>query len=93
MIDTNNEFKIELIFICVRFNYNQKVTPPFLYIGWDELKKGNNPESLSHWITKDILSKNHELAFHGYNHVSLRNQNSFIIPNFDIIGQLKRRVN
>ncbi|WP_377712040.1 DUF2194 domain-containing protein [Pseudofulvibacter geojedonensis] len=59
----------------ITFNYNKKVNPPFLYLGWDELKKTSNSGSLSDWITKDVLKKHHELAFHGYNHVSLTKKN------------------
>lgn len=59
----------------ITFNYNNNVQPPFLYTQWDELKKDQETGSLSNWITKDIIKDGHELALHGYNHVSLTKTN------------------
>lgn len=55
------------------FDYNVKTEPPFLFEQWDALKikENNKVEHLSSWLMRDCLKNNHELGFHGYNHVSL----------------------
>lgn len=55
------------------FDYNNKITPPFLFIQWDSKKtnRENTIMPISSWLMKDCLYNGHELGFHGYNHVSL----------------------
>lgn len=55
------------------FDYNENTKPPFLFREWDakKIKKGNEEVGLSTWLSNDVLKNGHELAFHGYNHVSL----------------------
>lgn len=55
------------------FDYNLNVKPPFLFREWDskKVKIGNKEVGLSNWLVEDVLKQGHELAFHGYNHVSL----------------------
>lgn len=57
----------------VAFDYNTKIKAPFLFEQWDAQKKiidGKN-EIISDWLVKDLINNNHEVGFHGYNHVSL----------------------
>lgn len=58
------------------FDYNAKIEPPFLFLQWDyeKIKIDNKVEPLSSWLMRDCLNNNHELGFHGYNHVSLTKQ-------------------
>jgi hypothetical protein len=58
------------------FDYNAKIDPPFLFLQWDyeKTKSNNKIEPLSSWLMRDCLKHNHELGFHGYNHVSLTKQ-------------------
>ncbi|MEZ4877323.1 MAG: DUF2194 domain-containing protein [Flavobacterium sp.] len=55
------------------FDYNNNIQPPFLFSQWDSYKATINKrtEIVSDWLAKDVLNKGHELGFHGYNHVSL----------------------
>ncbi|ESU27221.1 hypothetical protein FLJC2902T_21950 [Flavobacterium limnosediminis JC2902] len=55
------------------FDYNVNTKPPFLFREWDAKKViiNNNEVGLSTWLVDDVLKHGHELAFHGYNHVSL----------------------
>lgn len=55
------------------FDYNENIKPPFLFREWDskKIKKGGEEVGLSTWLANDVLKNGHELAFHGYNHVSL----------------------
>lgn len=55
------------------FDYNVNIKPPFLFREWDSKKiKINDKEmGLSNWLVNDVMKQGHELAFHGYNHVSL----------------------
>jgi hypothetical protein len=48
------------------FNYNDRTEPPF---SGGEFYVGDNLSSVS--VAKEILASRNELAFHGYNHVSL----------------------
>lgn len=55
------------------FDYNNNIQPPFLFSQWDSYKATINKKSeiVSDWLARDVLKTGHELAFHGYNHVSL----------------------
>jgi len=55
------------------FDYNVNIKPPFLFREWDakKVKIGDKELGLSNWLVNDVEKKGHELAFHGYNHVSL----------------------
>lgn len=55
----------------ITFDYNSKVTPPFIFSEWNRKKKGHPKTVLSDFFTRDVLKKNFELGFHGFNHVSL----------------------
>ncbi|UOK41736.1 MULTISPECIES: DUF2194 domain-containing protein [Flavobacterium] len=55
------------------FDYNENIKPPFLFREWDskKIKIDGKETGLSSWLMNDVAKKGHELAFHGYNHVSL----------------------
>jgi len=55
------------------FDYNVNTKPPFLFREWDskKVKIGDKETGLSNWLVNDVMKHGHELAFHGYNHVSL----------------------
>lgn len=55
------------------FDYNVNIKPPFLFREWDskKVKIGDKETGLSNWLVNDVAKNGHELAFHGYNHVSL----------------------
>lgn len=55
----------------ITFDYNTKVTPPFIFTEWERNKLNNSTQSLSDYFTKSVLKNKHELGFHGFNHVSL----------------------
>lgn len=55
----------------VTFDYTTKVTPPFIFTEWERTKKKNTTKPLSGYFTNSILHNKHELALHGFNHVSL----------------------
>jgi hypothetical protein len=55
------------------FNYNANVVPPFDFQEWREGSILYNQEIIqgSIYLADDIRNSRHELAFHGYNHFSL----------------------
>lgn len=55
------------------FDYSENTEPPFLFKQWDnkKIKDGNKNIYITDWFMNDVKKNNHELAFHGYNHVSL----------------------
>ena len=55
------------------FDYRNKIIPPFTLDQWNtrKIKTGNKVEALTDWLVNDVAKNKHELAFHGYNHVSL----------------------
>ncbi|PIE48610.1 MAG: hypothetical protein CSA39_06840 [Flavobacteriales bacterium] len=55
------------------FDYNGITTPPFLFDQWDANKTIIDGNSIitSDWISQQVIKNNHEMGFHGYNHVSL----------------------
>ncbi len=55
------------------FDYRNSIVPPFTFDQWNEQKIRSNGklEPLTEWFVKDAKKHNFELAFHGYNHVSL----------------------
>jgi hypothetical protein len=57
----------------VAFNYNANVVPPFDFQEWRQgsVVFNNNIIEGSIYLAKDIRNTSHELAFHGYNHFSL----------------------
>jgi len=84
MLKLSDEFKIPYTAL-VTFDYRNKIYPPFTLDQWESQKinTNNKMESLSNWLVRDVSKKGHELAFHGYNHVSLQ---SFLWKNQDFIG-------
>src|SRR5690606_32612075 len=56
------------------FDYKNRVEPPLIFDQWSEnkLKANKKVEPDSEWLVKDVSDTGHELAFHGYNHVSLQ---------------------
>lgn len=58
------------------FNYNANVVPPFDFFEWQSGSIEEDGETFkgSIYIAHDILDSRHELAFHGYNHFSLQNE-------------------
>jgi len=57
----------------VTFDYNSNVYPPFGFLEWDQNKVHSNrgEVSSSSWLGTNVIEAGHELGFHGYNHVSL----------------------
>ncbi|MFK7030714.1 DUF2194 domain-containing protein [Flavobacterium oreochromis] len=56
------------------FDYDDIRHAPFSFKQWDFAKmqgKGETKKGTSNYLTHDLLNGNHELGFHGYNHVSL----------------------
>lgn len=72
MLKLADEFDLKYTALTA-FDYNNNIQPPFLFSQWDSYKTTINKktEIVSDWLARDILKKGHELAFHGYNHVSL----------------------
>ncbi|MGB1268958.1 MAG: DUF2194 domain-containing protein [Flavobacteriaceae bacterium] len=70
MLKLAQEFDINYT-TTITFDYNSKVTPPFIFTEWERIKKGNTTNPLSNYFTKEVLKQNFELALHGFNHVSL----------------------
>jgi len=66
------EFKIPYAAMTT-FDYRNKIVPPFTLDQWNAAKitVNNRTEPLTDWLVKDVAKNGHELAFHGYNHVSL----------------------
>ncbi|PKH49336.1 hypothetical protein CXF68_00930 [Tenacibaculum sp. Bg11-29] len=55
------------------FDYEENTVPPFSLKEWNSSKLNNIP--IPHLLTNALLDNNHELGFHGYNHVSLLKKN------------------
>ncbi len=55
------------------FDYRNKIVPPFTLDQWNSRKItiNNKTEPIPDWLVKDVAKDGHEIAFHGYNHVSL----------------------
>ncbi|WP_444671163.1 DUF2194 domain-containing protein [Flavobacterium columnare] len=56
------------------FDYDDIRRAPFSFKQWDFAKMqgtGKTQKGTSNFLTHDLLKDNHELGFHGYNHVSL----------------------
>jgi hypothetical protein len=72
MRDLAKEFKIPYA-AMLTFDYRNKIVPPFTLDQWNskKIKTKDRVESLPDWLVKDVAKNGHELAFHGYNHVSL----------------------
>ncbi|SCY09705.1 hypothetical protein SAMN02927903_00748 [Flavobacterium caeni] len=72
MIKLGKEFNIKYA-AMIAFDYKNKTSPPFVFDQWNstKIKTKNKVEPISDWIMRDVVKNGHELAFHGYNHVSL----------------------
>jgi len=57
----------------VAFDYNTYIRPPFTFKEWDAnlFSKNNTTVQQSSWLGRDVIESGHEMALHGYNHVSL----------------------
>jgi hypothetical protein len=66
------EFKIPYAAMTT-FDYRNKIVPPFTLDQWnaEKITVANKTEPLTDWLVRDCAKNGHELAFHGYNHVSL----------------------
>jgi hypothetical protein len=55
------------------FDYRNKIVPPFTFDQWNEQKivVKNSKVQFCDWLVYDVARNKHEVAFHGYNHVSL----------------------
>ncbi|XWN38075.1 MAG: DUF2194 domain-containing protein [Balneola sp.] len=58
------------------FNYNANIVPPFDYLEWTSatIRRRNRLVKASIYLAQEIAESRHELAFHGYNHFSLLNE-------------------
>ena len=72
MRDLAKQFKIPYA-AMLTFDYRNKIVPPFTLDQWNskKIKTKDRVEPLPDWLVKDVAKNGHELAFHGYNHVSL----------------------
>ncbi|WP_313807775.1 DUF2194 domain-containing protein [Flavobacterium sp.] len=72
LIKISKKFSIDYAAMTT-FDYNVNVKPPFLFREWDskKVKVGSKEVGLSNWLAHNIMDQGHEMAFHGYNHVSL----------------------
>ncbi len=72
MRDLAKEYKIPYA-AMLTFDYRNKIVPPFTLDQWNskKIKSKDKVESLPDWLVNDVKKNGHELAFHGYNHVSL----------------------
>lgn len=72
MIKIGKEFNMKYA-AMIAFDYKNKTAPPFVFDQWNstKIKTKNKVEPISDWIMRDVVKNGHELAFHGYNHVSL----------------------
>lgn len=72
MRDLAKEYKIPYA-AMLTFDYRNKIVPPFTLDQWNskKIKSKEKVESLPDWLVNDVKKNGHELAFHGYNHVSL----------------------
>ena len=76
MRELAKEFKIPYA-AMLTFDYRNKIYPPFTLDQWNlkkistKVKSKDKVESLPDWLVNDVKKNGHELAFHGYNHVSL----------------------
>jgi hypothetical protein len=68
----SKEFKIPYAAMTT-FDYRNKIVPPFTLDQWNAQKItiNNKTEPLTDWLVRDVAKNGNELAFHGYNHVSL----------------------
>lgn len=55
------------------FDYRNKTKPPFLFPEWKSamIDRNGKQTSATSWLMQDVTKNGHELALHGYNHVSL----------------------
>lgn len=72
MLDLARKHNIQYTTTAI-FDYDENAEPPFSYKQWNAAQQNFTP--IPHLITKDVLKKNHELGFHGYNHVSFLKNN------------------
>jgi len=72
MRELGREYKIPYA-AMLTFDYRNKIVPPFTLDQWNAKKitNKNKVEPLPDWLVNDVAKNGHELAFHGYNHVSL----------------------
>jgi hypothetical protein len=72
MRNLGKEFKIPYA-AMLTFDYRNKIVPPFTLDQWNSRKIKTNDlvQALPDWLVYDVKKNGHELAFHGYNHVSL----------------------
>ena len=68
----SKEFKIPYAAMTT-FDYRNKIVPPFTLDQWnaEKITTNNKTEPLTDWLVRDAAKNGNELAFHGYNHVSL----------------------
>ncbi|PWA05943.1 DUF2194 domain-containing protein [Flavobacterium psychrotolerans] len=79
-----NEHKIPYS-VMTTFDYKNKIIPPFTLDQWNAIKitSNNKVQPETDWLVKDAKKNGHEIAFHGYNHVSLKTN---LWKNQDFIG-------
>jgi len=69
MLSLSDKYGFKYTF-AIPFNYTFTITPPWDFNAWENAKdEKNNP--LGQKIGQELQDKGHELALHGYNHVSL----------------------
>jgi len=68
----SKEFKIPYS-VMTTFDYRNKIVPPFTLDQWnaEKITINNKTEPLTDWLVRDAAKNGNEIAFHGYNHVSL----------------------
>ena len=75
MIALAKKYKMEYA-AMIAFDYKNKVNPPFIFDQWEEnkLRAKRRVMPVSDWLVHNVAQNGHELALHGYNHVSLRKE-------------------
>ena len=69
----SKEYKIPYSAMTL-FDYTNKIIPIFTLDQWNSIKinSKNSVEPLTDWLVREVKKNGNELAFHGYNHVSLK---------------------
>lgn len=69
----SKEYKIPFSAMTL-FDYTNKIIPPFTLDQWNsnKISSKNRVEPVTDWLVREVKKNGDELAFHGYNHVSLK---------------------
>lgn len=90
MVDLAKKYRMSYA-AMIAFDYKNKVEPPFIFDQWNEnkIRTEKKVEPVSDWLVYNVKNTGHELAFHGYNHVSLQKG---LWPNGQFVGMALKAV-